>query len=91
VRALSVNVNKTKELMDFRKKQMEHPPIHIEGTAVDKVERLKYLDITDNLKWSTTDVLELLYQGHQTVKWPLLASYHPVTQPRTFEAAALYT
>jgi hypothetical protein len=35
----SLHVNKTKETIeDFRKQQMEHPPIHIEGTAVEKVE-----------------------------------------------------
>ena len=46
VRALGVwcqennlSINKTKEMIvDFRKQQREHPPIHIEGTAVEKVE-----------------------------------------------------
>ena len=32
---LSLNVNKKKEMM---KQQREHPPIHIEETAVEKVE-----------------------------------------------------
>ena len=53
---LSLNVNKTKEMIvDFRKQQREHPPIHIEGTAVEKVERFKFhgIHITDKLKWST--------------------------------------
>jgi hypothetical protein len=53
---LSPNVNKTKELiMDFRKQQREHPPIHINGTAVEKVESFKFLGvhITDKQKWST--------------------------------------
>ena len=52
----SLNVNKTKEMiMDFRKQQREHPLIHIDGTAVEKVERLKFLSvhITDKLKWYT--------------------------------------
>ena len=36
----SLNVNKTKEMIvDFRKQQREHPSIHIDGTAVEKVER----------------------------------------------------
>ena len=36
---LSLNVNKTKEMIvDFRKQQREHSPIHIKGTAVAKVE-----------------------------------------------------
>jgi hypothetical protein len=53
---LSLNVNKTKGLiLNFRKQQREHPPIHIHGTAVDKVKSFKFLDvhITDNMKWST--------------------------------------
>jgi hypothetical protein len=41
---LSLNINKTMELIvDFRKQQMEHAPIHIDGTV----------HITDDLKWST--------------------------------------
>ena len=50
----SLNVNKTKEMIvDFRKQQKEHPPIHIEGTAVEKVESFKFIcvHITDKLKW----------------------------------------
>ena len=52
----SLNVNKTKEMIvDFRKQQREHPSIHIEETAVEKVERVKFLGvhINDQLKWST--------------------------------------
>jgi hypothetical protein len=53
---LTLNVNKTKELIvDFRKQQREHPPIHIDRTVVEKVESFKFLGvhITDKLKWST--------------------------------------
>ena len=41
--------------MDFRKQQREHAPIHIDRTAVEKVESFKFLGvhITDNLKRST--------------------------------------
>ena len=41
-------------IVDFRKQQMEQPPIHIDGTVVEKVERFKFLSIhiTDKLKWS---------------------------------------
>jgi hypothetical protein len=36
---LTLNVNKTKEMIvDFRKQQREQPPIHIDGTVVEKVE-----------------------------------------------------
>ena len=53
---LSLNINKTKEMIvDFRKQQRGHPPIYIDGTATEKVERFKLLgvQITDKLKWST--------------------------------------
>ena len=41
--------------MALWKQQREHPPIHIEGTAVEKVEGFMFLrvHITDQLKWST--------------------------------------
>ena len=53
---LSLNVNKTKEMIiDFRKQQREHLLIHIDGTAVEKVESFKFLGvhIMDKLKLST--------------------------------------
>jgi hypothetical protein len=53
---LSRNVNKTKEIIvDFRKQQREQPPIHIDGTAVEKVESFKFISIyiTDKLKLFT--------------------------------------
>jgi hypothetical protein len=56
---LSLDVSKTKELIvDFRKQQRKHGPIHIDRTAMEKVESLsggKFpgLHITDDLKWST--------------------------------------
>ena len=58
---LSLIVNKTKEMIvDFRKQQREHPPIHIERTVVESVESFKFLGIhiTDKLKLSThTDIV----------------------------------
>jgi hypothetical protein len=53
---LTLNVNKTKEMIvDFRKQQREHPPIHIDGTVVERVVRSKFLGvhITDQMNWST--------------------------------------
>ena len=53
---LSLNINKTNRLIvDFRKQQMEPPPIHINRTAVEKVESFKCLSvhITAKLKCST--------------------------------------
>jgi hypothetical protein len=54
---ISLNVNKTKELiMDFRKKQREHAPIH-GGTVVEKLKNFKFLCLhfTVDLKWSTQE------------------------------------
>jgi hypothetical protein len=43
-RKITLNVNKMKELIvDFRKKQREVAPIHIDGTAVEKVESFMFL------------------------------------------------
>ena len=53
---LTLNVNKTNEMIvDLRKQQREHPPFHINGTVVEKVESFNFLDvhITDKLKWAT--------------------------------------
>ena len=53
---LTLNVSKTKEMiMDFRKQQREHPPIHIDGSVVERVIRFKFLGvhITYKLNWST--------------------------------------
>ncbi|XP_064875449.1 uncharacterized protein LOC135572170 [Oncorhynchus nerka] len=53
---LTLNVKKTKEMIvDFRKQQREHPPIHIDGTVVERVVSFKFLGvhITDQLNWST--------------------------------------
>ena len=53
---LTLNFNKTKEMIvDFRKQQREHSPVHINGTVVEKVESFKFVGIqfTDKLNWST--------------------------------------
>jgi hypothetical protein len=61
---LTLNVNKTKEIIvDFMKQQREQPPIHIDGTVVERVESFKFLGIhiTDILNWSTnTDSIRRL-------------------------------
>ena len=42
----TLNVNKTKEMIvDFRKQQREHPPIHIDGTVVERVVSFKFLGV----------------------------------------------
>ena len=57
---LTLYVNKTKDktkemIVGFRKQQREHPPIHIDGTVVERVVSMKFLSIhiTDKLNWST--------------------------------------
>ena len=50
---LSLNVNNMKEMIvDFRKREREHAPIHIDRTAVENDESFKFLilHITDVLK-----------------------------------------
>ena len=71
---LSLNVNKTKELIvDFRKQQREHTPIHIDGTAVEKMENFKFLGvhITDDLKWliHTDSVVKKAQQCLFNLSW----------------------
>ncbi|XP_064871940.1 protein-glutamine gamma-glutamyltransferase 2-like [Oncorhynchus nerka] len=42
-------------IVAFREQQREHPPIHIDGTVVERVVSFKFLGvyITDKLNWST--------------------------------------
>ena len=43
---LTLKVNKTKEMiLDCRKQQREHPPIHIDGTVVERVVSFKFLGV----------------------------------------------
>ena len=55
-------------IVDFRKQQRVHPPIHINGTAVEKVESFKFLGvhITDKLKW-TTHTDSVVKKAHQSL------------------------
>jgi hypothetical protein len=65
---LSLNVHKTNELIvDFRRQQREHAPIHIDRTAVKQVKSNKFIGvhITDELKWSPhTDSVVKKEQQH---------------------------
>ncbi len=52
---LSLNINKTKELVvDFRRQSREHTPITIDKTPVERVNSFKFLciHITKDLTWS---------------------------------------
>lgn len=52
---LSLNITKTKEMIvDFRRTQVAHSPLHINGSIVERVSNIKFLGVhlTDDLSWS---------------------------------------
>ncbi|KAL0147043.1 hypothetical protein M9458_057567 [Cirrhinus mrigala] len=64
---LSLNVSKTKEVvMDFRRNSVDHPPLTIDSSTVERVSSTKFLGvhITENLTW-TTNVTSLNKKGQQ--------------------------
>ena len=82
---LTLNVNKTKEMIgDFRKQQREHPPIHVNGTAVENVESFKFLGvhIMYKLKWSTHTDLDLLWPTSGLSLWGKLPSMLPSAEDK---------
>ena len=71
--------------MDFRKQQREHPPIHIDGTVVERVVSFKFLGvhITDKLNWSThTDSIAAAPLQPQEAEeiWLVTKSTHKLLQ-----------
>jgi hypothetical protein len=78
VRALSININKTKELfVDYRRQQREHAPIHMGRATVQRVISFKFL--TEDLKWSPhTDSMVKKAQQHFNLRrlQKLLQMYH---------------
>ncbi len=53
---LSLNVEKTKEVvMDFRRNPVDHPPLTIDSSTVERVSSTKFLGvhITEDLTWTT--------------------------------------
>jgi hypothetical protein len=67
----NLNVIKMKKLIvDFRKQQRGHAPIHISRTSVEKVESFKFLcvHIIDNLKWSTRTDSVVKWSNHRRLK-----------------------
>ncbi len=53
---LSLNVSKTKEVvMDFRRNSVDHPPLTIDSSTVERVSSTKFLGvhITEDLTWTT--------------------------------------
>jgi hypothetical protein len=65
-------------IVDFRKQQRVHPPIHIDGTVVEKVERFKFLcvHITDKLKWSTHTDSVVKAQQEAEIFWLVTKNPH---------------
>ncbi|KAL0168115.1 hypothetical protein M9458_036337 [Cirrhinus mrigala] len=64
---LSLNVNKTKEVvMDFRRNSVDHPPLTIDSSAVERVSSTKFLGvhITEDLTW-TTNTMSLSKKAQQ--------------------------
>uniref|UniRef100_A0A3B5QGF3 Reverse transcriptase domain-containing protein n=1 Tax=Xiphophorus maculatus TaxID=8083 RepID=A0A3B5QGF3_XIPMA len=64
---LQLNTEKTKELIvDFRRNADPHPPIHIKGTVVERVDTFKFLGvhISEDLTW-TTSCSKLIKKAHQ--------------------------
>ncbi|KAI2645345.1 hypothetical protein H4Q32_028858 [Labeo rohita] len=64
---LSLNVGKTKEVvMDFRRNSVDHPPLTIDSSTVERVSSTKFLGvhITEDLTW-TTNVTLLNKKGQQ--------------------------
>ncbi|KAL0204667.1 hypothetical protein M9458_002685, partial [Cirrhinus mrigala] len=64
---LSLNVGKTKEVvMDFRRNSVDHPPLTIDSSTVERVSSTKFLGvhITEDLTW-TTNVMSLNKKGQQ--------------------------
>ncbi|KAI4893652.1 hypothetical protein NFI96_010321 [Prochilodus magdalenae] len=64
---LLLNAEKTKEIIvDFRRNADSHPPLHIKGTAVERVNSFKFLGvhISEDLTW-TTSCSKLVKKAHQ--------------------------
>ncbi|KAL0195034.1 hypothetical protein M9458_008606, partial [Cirrhinus mrigala] len=64
---LSLNVSKTKEVvMDLRRNSVDHPPLTIDSSAVERVSSTKFLGvhITEDLTW-TTNTMSLSKKAQQ--------------------------
>ncbi len=64
---LSLNVGKTKEVvMDFRRNSVDHPPLTIDSSTVERVSSTKFLGvhITEDLTW-TTNTMSLSKKAQQ--------------------------
>ncbi len=84
VNNLSLNVEKTKEVvMDFRRNSVDHPPLTIDSSTVERVSSTKFLGvhITEDLTWTTNTTLQ---EGTTapTLSPPAEKSKSPTTHPQ---------
>ncbi len=79
---LSLNVGKTKEVvMDFRRNSVDHPPLTIDSSTVERVSSTKLLGvhITEDLTW-TTNTMSISKKAQQRLHFLCRlkrASLHP--------------
>ncbi len=82
---LSLNVEKTKEVvMDFRRNSVDHPPLTIDTSTVERVSSTKFLGvhITEDLTWTTnTKSISKKAQTAPTLSPPAEKSKPPSTHP----------
>ncbi len=79
---LSLNVSKTKEVvMDFRRNSVDHPPLIIDSSTVERVSSTKFLGmhITEDLTWTTntTSLSKKAQQRLHFLRWHKRASLPP--------------
>ncbi len=68
---LSLNMGKTKEVvMDFRRSSVDHPPLTIDNSTVERVSSTKFLrvHITEDLTW-TTNAMSLSKKAQQHLRF----------------------
>ncbi|KAI4884806.1 hypothetical protein NFI96_003751, partial [Prochilodus magdalenae] len=77
---LSLNVNKTKELIvDFRTQERVHNPLTINGATVERVSRVILIDITEDITWTehTTRVVKKAQQRLFFLRWLMRFDMNP--------------
>ncbi len=99
---LSLNVEKTKEVvMDFRRNSVDHPPLTIDTSTVERVSSTKFLGvhITEDLTW-TTNTKSISKKAQQRLHFlrrlkraslppPILTTFYRVPLRACWPAASL--
>ncbi len=84
---LSLNVSKTKEVvMNFRRNSVDHPPLNIDSSTVERVSSTKFLGvhITEDLTW-TTNTMSISKKAQISAGWKEQVSLHPSSPLSTGE------